>query len=209
MHHHHCTQRLRAAPLYHLQKHQLHLLPTEGVHQACFNSQHPQFCFKLHHYECFVNTYFGGYTKFHCNLNKKSNATCQLDAVLNATCIGGTFNPQLTQCWDVSLQPCCPQGVSAFRNKVDEMVNGIEALLDKESHKECLTARGQVGQKIPVFAGISLERKTWGKYLKLLNLRNACNKNRRGNLRMNNASNAVIINCPPEGPKCAPDQPCT
>jgi len=65
------------------------------------------------------------------------------------------------------------------------------------------------GQKIPVLAGISLKRKTWGKYLKLLNLRNARNKNRRGNLRMNNVSDAVTINCPPEGPKCAPDQPCT
>lgn len=48
---------------------------------------------------------------------------------------------------EMSLQSCCIQGDFALRNKVDEMVNEDEALLDKERHKECLTARGQVDRK--------------------------------------------------------------
>lgn len=60
---------------------------------------------------------------------------------------------------------CCAVTLAESQNKVDKMVNGLEALMDKESHTECLKPKEDTaGQKIPALVWISLKRKTRGSF---------------------------------------------
>lgn len=94
---------------------------------------------------------------------------------------------------------CCTVTLAESKNKVDKMVNVLKALMNEESHKECLQRHRQTDN--PSSCRNIIEKEDKGKCLNLLNWKKACKENRHGNLRMNNISNAVIINYPPERPK--------
>lgn len=55
---------------------------------------------------------------------------------------------------------CCTVTLAESKTKVDRMVNVLEALLNEESHKEHLQARGRHKQTTPALAG--KKRKTRG-----------------------------------------------